>query len=86
MSSNLFSRLCRYLRLKVKEVGGLIVESSDTRHQVLEEMKPPKSKKEVIKLLSHQREDNFTIYRDVGPKAKEDIVTIAIGKKYQPKI
>ncbi|KAK7578103.1 hypothetical protein V9T40_010308 [Parthenolecanium corni] len=69
----------KYLRLKVKEVGGLIVESSDTRHQVFEETKPPKTKKEVIKLLSHQREDNFTIYRDAAPTAKENIVTIAIG-------
>lgn len=75
------AQLRRYLRLKVKEVGGLIVESSDTRHQVFEETKPPKTKKEVIKLLSHQREDNFTIYRDAAPTAKENIVTIAIGKK-----
>lgn len=74
---------CRYLRLKVPEVGGLIVESSDSRHRVLEELKPPKTKKEVVHLLSHQAEDNFTVFRDYksnDAKAREPIATIAVGE------
>ncbi|XP_065219745.1 beta-alanyl-dopamine/carcinine hydrolase [Planococcus citri] len=72
----------KYLRLKVPEVGGLIVESSDSRQRVFDKYKAPKTKKEVIHLLSHQEEDNFTIFRDYNyndPKAREPIATIAIG-------
>lgn len=70
------------MRLKVPEVGGLIVESSDNRQRVFDQCKPPKTKQEVIHLLSHQEEDNFTIFRDYkcnDPKVREPIATIAIG-------
>lgn len=72
----------RYLRLKIPEVGGLIVESSDNRQRAFDECKAPKTKKEVVRLLSHQEEDNFTIFRDYkfnDRKAKEPIATVAIG-------
>lgn len=73
----------RYLRLKLPEVGGLIIESSDARHKVFDSLGAPKSKKDVIHLLSHQSEDNFTIFRDYKQNdvnAKEPIATIAVGK------
>lgn len=72
----------RYQRLKIPEQGGSIIESSDSRQRVFEELKPPKTKKDVIHLLSHQAEDNFTIFRDYKPnepKFREPIATIAIG-------
>ena len=65
------------------EVRGLIVESSDSRHCVLGKLKPPKTKKKVIHLLSHQVEDTFTIFRDYNENdgtSREPTATIAIGK------
>ena len=73
----------RYLKLKVPEAGGMIIESSDSRKRVFEQlMEPPKTKEEVVHLLSHQTEDNFTIFRDnkPGDKSREPIATIAVGK------
>lgn len=72
----------RYLRLKIPEVGGNIIESSNSRQKVLDELKPPKTKKELIRLLSHQADDNFTIFRDYkpnDPRVREPIATIAVG-------
>ncbi|XKL59559.1 hypothetical protein PGB90_000575 [Kerria lacca] len=72
----------KYLRLKIPEIGGLLTASSDSRQNVFEKLTPPKTKNDVLRLLSHQSEDNFTIFRDYkynDVKAREPIATIAIG-------
>ncbi|KAJ8668718.1 hypothetical protein QAD02_010381 [Eretmocerus hayati] len=67
----------KYLRLKVTEVGGLIIDSSDHRMEAINRHSPPKTCQEVIEILSDQTDDYYRVYQEIRP---EDYVkTIATG-------
>lgn len=71
----------RYLRLQVPEVGGMIVSSSDARHETMDKMKKPESVQDVVNILGDQSGKEFTIFRESGD---EDFVkTIAVGKYFR---
>lgn len=66
------------MRLQVPEVGGMIVSSSDARHETMDKMQKPESVKDVVNILGDQSGKEFTIFRESGD---EDFVkTIAVGK------
>ncbi|XP_077302142.1 C45 family peptidase tan [Arctopsyche grandis] len=67
----------RYLRLKIPEVTGLIIDSSEERLDVLKKYGHPINKKGVIEMLSDQTGKNYRVFQESGP---EDYVkTIAVG-------
>ncbi|XP_001599569.1 uncharacterized protein LOC100114612 [Nasonia vitripennis] len=67
----------KYMRLKVPEVEGLIIDSSIHRMAAINRHPPPKTRQEVIDILSDQTDDDFRVYQDIRP---EDFVkTIATG-------
>lgn len=68
----------RYLRLKVPETTGLIIDSSEERLSVLKKYGHPINKKDVIDMLSDQTGKNYRVFQESG---NEDYVkTIAVGK------
>lgn len=68
----------RYLRLPIQEVSGPIVDSSNERHRVFAEFKPPKSKEDVIQMLGDQSAPVYTVFSENG-KANEFVKTVAVG-------
>ncbi|CAO1412916.1 unnamed protein product [Diamesa hyperborea] len=68
----------RYLRLKVPEVTGLIIDSSIERMDTFHKFSPPKSKEDVIKMLGDQSGKEHNVFRD---NAGEDefLKTICVG-------
>lgn len=69
------------MRLKVPEVGGMIVSSSDARHETMNKMQKPQSVQDVVNILGDQSGKEFTIFRESGD---EDFVkTIAVGKYFK---
>lgn len=78
--SNLSSSLSffRYLRLKIPEVDGLIVDSSIKRMAAICNHPPAKCRQDVINILSDQTDDDYRVYQE---KDKDDPVkTIATGR------
>ncbi|XP_025996444.1 uncharacterized protein LOC105198830 [Solenopsis invicta] len=66
----------KYLRLKVAEVGGRIMESSIRRAETISKHPPVKCRQDVINILSDQTGKKYGIYRDdLGSEVK----TIATG-------
>ncbi|PBC26195.1 beta-alanyl-dopamine/carcinine hydrolase [Apis cerana] len=63
----------KYLRLKIPEVKGLIIDSSIKREAVICKYSPAKSYQDVINILSDQTDDEHKIYQDGRVK------TIATG-------
>ncbi|KAG5684573.1 hypothetical protein PVAND_013798 [Polypedilum vanderplanki] len=68
----------KYLRLKVPEVDGLIIDSSIERMQTFQSFKPPKTKEDVIKMLGDQSAKNHHVFRD-NPGQEEFLKTICVG-------
>ncbi|KOC61454.1 Acyl-coenzyme A:6-aminopenicillanic-acid-acyltransferase 40 kDa form [Habropoda laboriosa] len=67
----------KYLRLKVAEVEGLIVDSSEKRMNAICNHPPAKSRQDVLNILSDQTDDQYRVYQEIN---KEDRVkTIATG-------
>lgn len=64
----------RYLRLPIKEVTGLIVDSSTERHKVFSEFTAPKSKDDIIQMLGDQSSKTHTVFRVEGL-----VRTVAMG-------
>ncbi|XP_033223085.1 uncharacterized protein LOC117176852 [Belonocnema kinseyi] len=67
----------KYLRLKVPEVTGVIIDSSVHRMEAIQKHSPPKNREDVINILSDQTGNKYRIFQEFG---KEDYVkTIAVG-------
>ncbi|XP_076242090.1 C45 family peptidase tan [Calliopsis andreniformis] len=67
----------KYLRLKIPETGGLIIDSSIRRLETICKHPPPKSREDVINILSDQTDDTYRVYQEIN---KDDPVkTIATG-------
>jgi hypothetical protein len=66
------------MRLKVIETEGLIIDSSIHRMQAINRHSPPKTREEVIEILSDQTDDDFRVYQDIRPD--DYVKTIATGK------
>lgn len=71
------SYINRYLRLPIKEAGGLIFDSSNSRHRVFDRMGKPKTKADVINMLGDCSDPDHPVFRS-GDVAK--VKTIACGK------
>lgn len=67
----------RYLRLPIKEVTGLIIDSSVERLEVFSKMCSPKTKEDVIKMLGDQSGRRHPVFRENG--TRDIIKTIAVG-------
>lgn len=68
----------RYLRLKIPEVKGLIIESSIHRMEAICKHPPPKCLQDVLEILSDQTDSEYRVYQDINPD--DYIKTIATGK------
>lgn len=68
----------KYLRLKVPEVTGLIIDSSVERMSTFEKFKKPKSKEDVINMLGDTGAENHQVFRD-NPGMEEFLKTICVG-------
>lgn len=68
----------RYLRLKIPEVEGLIIDSSVDRHETFSTFKAPKNKEDVIKMLGDTSAKENCVFRDQAGK-EEFLKTICVG-------
>ncbi|XP_011696938.1 PREDICTED: uncharacterized protein LOC105455363 [Wasmannia auropunctata] len=68
----------KYLRLKVEEVEGRIIESSNRRMEVISKHPPVECRQDVIDILSDQTGKDYRIYQDFGSD-DDEIKTIATG-------
>lgn len=69
----------RYLRLKIPEVTGLIIDSSVERHDTFKTFKAPKNKEDVIKMLGDTAGGKeHQVFRDQAGK-EEFLKTICVG-------
>ncbi|KAG8227771.1 hypothetical protein J437_LFUL005778 [Ladona fulva] len=68
----------KYLRLKVPEVDGMIITSSDRRHAVMDNAPSPTTKQDVINILGDDSDKEYPIYRE--GKSEDFVKTIATGK------
>lgn len=66
------------MRLKVPEMTGLIIDSSDERLDVLKKYGHPINKKGVIEMLSDQNGKNYRVFQESGPG--DYVKTIAVGE------
>ncbi|XP_063235695.1 beta-alanyl-dopamine/carcinine hydrolase isoform X2 [Bacillus rossius redtenbacheri] len=67
----------KYLRLKVPEVGGAIVTSSDRRQAAFMKFPVPRSKEDIEAILGDQSDREFSIFRE---ESDDDYVkTVAVG-------
>ncbi|XP_043248555.1 uncharacterized protein LOC122395212 [Colletes gigas] len=67
----------KYLRLKVPEVDGLIIDSSVKRMETIRNHPPPKSRQDVVNILSDQTDDEYRVYQEI--KKDDRVKTIATG-------
>lgn len=70
---------CRYLRLPIKEVTGLIIDSSNARHEVFDRLGKPKSKTDAVNMLGDQSGKLHTVFVENG--GDQVVKTIAVGMK-----
>lgn len=68
----------KYLRLKVPEVTGLIIDSSVERHDTFKLFKAPKCKEDVIKMLGDTSAKDHMVFRDKAGE-EEFLKTICVG-------
>lgn len=68
----------KYLRLKVPEVTGLIIDSSVHRMNTFNKFPAPRTKSDVIKMLGDQSDPEHAVFRD-QPGVEEFIKTICVG-------
>lgn len=68
----------RYLRLKVPEVTGLIIDSSVEREGTFKTFKSPKCKEDVVQMLGDKSAKDHHVFRDQAGK-EEYLKTIAVG-------
>lgn len=67
----------KYLRLKVPEVEGVIIDSSIKRMEAICRHPPAKSRQDVINILSDQTDDEYRVYQEI--KKDDYVKTIATG-------
>ncbi|XP_066586991.1 beta-alanyl-dopamine/carcinine hydrolase [Prorops nasuta] len=67
----------KYLRLKIQEVEGLIIESSIRRMAAINNHKPPKCLRDVLNILSDQTDDKCRVYQEINPH--DYVKTICTG-------
>lgn len=70
----------RYLRLKVTEVEGMIIQSSIRRMKAISKHPPAESRQDVIGILSDQTDDEFRVYQEI--RSDDRIKTIATGMSW----
>lgn len=68
----------RYLRLKVPEVTGLIIDSSIERMDTFKTFKAPKNKQDVINMLGDTSAKEHCVFRDAAGQ-EEFLKTICVG-------
>lgn len=68
----------RYLRLKVPEVTGLIIDSSIERMETFKAFKKPKNKQDVIDMLGDNSAKEHAVFRDKAGQ-EEFLKTICVG-------
>ncbi|XP_070508633.1 beta-alanyl-dopamine/carcinine hydrolase [Chironomus tepperi] len=68
----------KYLRLKVPEVTGLIIDSSIERMETFQKFTKPKSKEDVIKMLGDTSAKDNKVFRDEAG-VEEFLKTICVG-------
>ena len=69
----------KYLRLKVPEVTGLIIDSSIDRMETFQSIGSPKTKEDVIKMLGDtKQEKKHQVFRDQAGQ-EEFLKTICVG-------
>lgn len=68
----------KYLRLKVPEVSGLIIDSSLERMDTFEKFKAPKNKQDVINMLGDTSAKTHCVFREQKDQ-EEYLKTIAVG-------
>ncbi|XP_024936569.1 uncharacterized protein LOC107263304 isoform X2 [Cephus cinctus] len=67
----------KYLRLKVPEVDGLIIPSSEHRMEAICRHASPKTREDVIDILSDQTDNEYRVFQEIGPD--DYVKTIAVG-------
>ncbi|XP_011314040.1 uncharacterized protein tan [Fopius arisanus] len=67
----------KYLRLNVPEVDGVIISSSEHRHAAIARHPPPRTRREVMDILSDQTDNEYRVYQEFGPD--DYVKTIATG-------
>ena len=66
------------MRLKVPEITGVIIDSSNHRMEAIKKHPSPKNRQDVINILSDQTDNDYRLFQEFGP---EDYVkTIAVGE------
>ncbi|XP_076170285.1 C45 family peptidase tan [Ptiloglossa arizonensis] len=67
----------KYLRLKVPEIDGLIIDSSVQRMETICNHPPPKSRQDILNILSDQTNDKYRVYQEIN--MDDRVKTIATG-------
>ncbi|XP_043463208.1 uncharacterized protein LOC122499143 isoform X2 [Leptopilina heterotoma] len=67
----------KYMRLKVPEVEGVIIDSSIHRMAAIQKHSPPKNYQDVINILSDQTDNEYRVFQEFGPQ--DYVKTIAVG-------
>ncbi|XP_057335239.1 beta-alanyl-dopamine/carcinine hydrolase [Microplitis mediator] len=67
----------KYLRLKVPEVDGVIIPSSEHRMSAILRHPRPRTRREVIDILTDQTDNEYRVYQEFGPD--DYVKTIATG-------
>ncbi|XP_014207370.1 uncharacterized protein LOC106638619 [Copidosoma floridanum] len=67
----------KYMRLKVPEVVGCIIDSSIHRMEAINRHDQPKTLQDVIDVLSDQTDDDYRVYQEIHPD--DYVKTIATG-------
>lgn len=68
----------KYLRLKVPEVEGLIIDSSIERMDTFQKFGKPKTKEDVVNMLGDTSAKDHQVFRD-NPGVEEFLKTICVG-------
>ncbi|KAK0087367.1 hypothetical protein PV325_001181 [Microctonus aethiopoides] len=67
----------KYLRLNLAEVDGAIIQSSIHRMAAICKYSRPKTRREIIEILSDQTDNEYRVYQEFGPD--DYVKTIATG-------
>lgn len=72
-----WNNLHSYTRLPIKEISGLICDSSIARLRVFDRFGKPKTKEDVINMLGDRSDSTYPVFRDGNAGI---VKTIATGK------
>lgn len=67
----------RYLRLRVEEVTGLIIDSSIDRMETFSSFPQPKTKEDVVKMLGDRSGKRYCVFCESNKE--EPVKTVAVG-------